>query len=699
MAMWRVLRRRVRGPRHPDAVRAREGAEVVVERVVLFDDDDHVIDLAHGNRSPRDRSSSKARKGLRPSNPTRLSRLRNRQVENLLIPRVHGLRGAKEMPQAVIVGAVRTPIGKRAGSLKDWRPDDLAAFVLRALADRTGIEPKIVEDVVLGCVTQVDEQGLNIARLAPLIAGFPESVPGTSVNRMCASGLQAFNFAAMEVMTGQNDVVIAGGVEVMSRVPLGSDAGALSPKLLEKYEIVQQGISADLVADKYKITREQMDEFSLWSHRKAIRAIDEGRFKKEIEPVPVFDEGGNKRMFDTDEHPRRTTSLEKLASLAAAFKPDGRITAGNSSGINDGACGILVTTPDKARELKLEPRARFVSTGVAGTNPTIMLDGTIPAIRKALARADLKADDIDIWEVNEAFASVPIATRDTIGVDRASTGAQLNHTLIDDEAVDRIHRQDDRVPGKPKRGQCTGGPERIREPQCPGCGARALDRQRDPVVPVDPLSKQAGDEEDLVVNGFPKPRLHVSGRDLLIGRRDRGRQLGLGAVHVELRERQFPGTRVHVAPLKARLRLVQRLAHRRGGTWSRGALARPELHVRRGVAHLLGLVAQVRPDDRLRVRIPVEELGVDERVVRARGPEWAPPECHQGESEAARTLVARRVFEGDSLMDDGPAGLRERDPARLEAHRLNRVLAVSSVQKPGPPGPGVGVERARQERS
>jgi len=216
---------------------------------------------------------------------------------------------------------------------------------------------------------------------------------------MCASGLQAFNFAAMEVMTGQNEVVIAGGVEVMSRVPLGSDAGALSPKLLEKYEIVQQGISADLVADKYKVTREQMDEFSLWSHRKAIRATDEGRFKKEIEPVPVFDESGNKRMFDTDEHPRRTTSLEKLASLPAAFKPDGRITA--------------------ARELKLEPRARFVSTGVAGTNPTIMLDGTIPAIRKALARADLKADDIDIWEVNEAFASVPIATRDTIGFEDA----------------------------------------------------------------------------------------------------------------------------------------------------------------------------------------------------------------------------------------------------------------------------------------
>src|SRR5437879_7378104 len=265
------------------------------------------------------------------------------------------------MPEAVIVGAVRTPIGRRGGSLKDWRPDDLAAFALRALSDRTGIEPKIVGDVVLGCVTQVDEQGMNIARLAPLIAGFPESVPGTRVNRVGAAGLQPFNCAAMEVMTGQNDVVIAGGVESMSRVPLGSDGGALSPKLLEKYEIVQQGISADLVADKYKLTREQMDEFSLWSHRKAIRAIDEGRFKKEIVPVPVLDEAGNKRMFDTDEHPRRNTSLEKLASLPPAFKPDGRITAGNSSGINDGAAALLITTDEKQADLGLKSRARIVA--------------------------------------------------------------------------------------------------------------------------------------------------------------------------------------------------------------------------------------------------------------------------------------------------------------------------------------------------
>ncbi len=323
------------------------------------------------------------------------------------------------MPEAVIVGAVRTPIGKRGGSLKDWRPDDLAAYALRAVVDRAGIEPKLIEDVTLGCVTQVTEQGGNIGRLAPLIAGFPETVPGNSVNRMCASGLQAFNDACMEVMTGQNDLVIGGGVESMSRVPLGSDMGELSQQLLEKYDIVIQGISADLVADKYHITRDAMDEFSYHSHMKAIRAIDEGRFKKEIVPVPVVDENGNKRMFDTDEHPRRTTTLEKIKSLPPAFKEDGRITAANSSGINDGACAILVTNPEKAKELKLEPRARFVATGVAGTNPTIMLDGTIPAVKTALARANLSADDIDIWEVNEAFASVPLATRNEIGFDLA----------------------------------------------------------------------------------------------------------------------------------------------------------------------------------------------------------------------------------------------------------------------------------------
>ena len=324
------------------------------------------------------------------------------------------------MSEAVILEAIRTPIGKRGGSLKDWRADDLAAFILRALVERTGIEPKAIEDVVMGCVSQIGEQGANIGRIAALIAGFPETVSGVSVNRMCASGLQAFNFACMEVLTGQSDLVIAAGVENMSRVPIGSDMGELSQKLLEKYEIVPQGISADLVADKYHITREQMDEFSYHSHMKAIRAIDEGRFKREIVPVPVLDENGNKRIFETDEHPRRTTSLEKIASLPPAFKLDGRITAANSSGINDGACAILVSSPGRAKELGLEPRARFIASGSAGTSPTIMLDATIPAVRKSLAKASLGVDDIDIWEVNEAFASVPLATRNEIGIDDAT---------------------------------------------------------------------------------------------------------------------------------------------------------------------------------------------------------------------------------------------------------------------------------------
>jgi acetyl-CoA acetyltransferase family protein len=321
------------------------------------------------------------------------------------------------MPDAVILEAVRTPVGRRGGSLKDVRPDDLAALVLRELVERTNVPPKRIEDVILGCVTQIDEQGLNIARLAPLIAGFPDSVAGTSVNRQCGSGQQAVNFGAMAVMAGGAEVVIAGGVESMTRVPMGSDAGVLNERLLERYEIVPQGISADLIADKYGISRERMDEYSLRSHRRAIKAIDEGYFKGEIVPVPVLDEDGNKRLFDTDEHPRRNTSLEKLASLKPAFKPDGRITAGNSSGINDGAAALLLSTGEKAKEFGLEPRARIVSMAVAGVNPTLMLEGPIPASRKALERAGLKVDDIDLWEVNEAFASVPLAVADTLGID------------------------------------------------------------------------------------------------------------------------------------------------------------------------------------------------------------------------------------------------------------------------------------------
>ena len=352
------------------------------------------------------------------------------------------------MDDAVIIDAVRTPIGRRGGALKDIRPDDLVAIVLREIVERTGIKPGIVDDVILGCVTQTEEQGFNIARIAALVAGFPESVPGTSVNRQCGSGQQAVNFAAQSVLAGASDVVVAGGVESMTRVPMGSDGAPLNERLIERYEVVPQGIAADLVADKYRVTREQMDEFSYWSHRRAVKAIDEGKFTNEIVPVAVLDEAGNKRLFDTDEHPRRNTSLEKLAGLPAAFKPDGRITAGNSSGINDGAAALLITTKRKAEDLGLRPRARIVAMAQVGVDPVLMLEGPIPASRKVLAKAGLDVEDIDLWEINEAFASVPLATISTLGLDPAkvnvnggaialghplgATGARLITTMLNE---------------------------------------------------------------------------------------------------------------------------------------------------------------------------------------------------------------------------------------------------------------------------
>ena len=335
---------------------------------------------------------------------------------------------------AFLLEAVRTPIGKRGGALKDVRPDDLAAVVMQEIVDRTGISKAAVEDVILGCVTQTDEQGLNLARIAALVAGFPDSVPGTSVNRQCGSGQQAVNFAAQGIMAGTHDLLIAGGVESMTRVPMGSDAGVLNDRLLAKYEIVPQGVSADYVAKKYDITREQMDEYSYHSHMRAIRAIEEGRFKREIVPVAIKDERGEKRLFDTDEHPRRNTSIEKLASLPPAFRPDGNITAGNSSGINDGAAALLLATGEKAKELGLRPRTRIVSMAVIGTDPTVMLEGPIPASRLALRKAGLAVDDIDLWEINEAFASVPLATMKTLGLDYAKVNVNggaisLGHPL------------------------------------------------------------------------------------------------------------------------------------------------------------------------------------------------------------------------------------------------------------------------------
>jgi acetyl-CoA acyltransferase len=314
------------------------------------------------------------------------------------------------MKDAVIVGAVRTAVGKRNGRLSGIRPDDLAALVLGELVRQVGIDPTEVEDVVFGCVDQLGEQGMNLARNAALIAGLPLDVCGTTLDRMCGSGQQAVNFAAMGVMSGQYDVVIAGGVEHMTRVPMGSNAmgpgeGPLSPKLQERYRIVPQGISAELVAERWGLKREELDEFSAQSHEKAGRAIAERRFDREIVPVSLPDGS----VFDTDEGVRLPVNREKLASLAPSFKPDGVVTAANSSQISDGAAALLLMSAEKATALGLRPRARVVATALAGVDPTIMLTGPIPATQRVLNRAGLSLDVMDRVEINEAFASVVLA--------------------------------------------------------------------------------------------------------------------------------------------------------------------------------------------------------------------------------------------------------------------------------------------------
>jgi acetyl-CoA acyltransferase len=314
------------------------------------------------------------------------------------------------MNNAVIVGAARTAVGRRNGKLSTVRPDDLLADTLKALVERTKIEPAEVEDVVIGCVDQLGEQGFNIARNAALIAGFPLDVCGTTLDRMCGSGQQAANFAAMGVMSGQYDCVIAGGVENMSRVPMGSNGsgpgdGPLSPRLQALYNIVPQGISAEMLAEKWGLKREELDKFSGESHERAGRAIAEGRFKREIVPITLPDGS----VFDTDEGVRVPVNWEKLASLAPSFKPDGVVTAGSSSQISDGAAALLIMSDARAKALKLTPRARIVATSLAGVDPTIMLTGPIPATQRVLKKAGLKIDQIDLFEINEAFASVVLA--------------------------------------------------------------------------------------------------------------------------------------------------------------------------------------------------------------------------------------------------------------------------------------------------
>jgi acetyl-CoA acyltransferase len=318
--------------------------------------------------------------------------------------------------EAVIVEAVRTAVGRRGGKLKDWHPVDLLAQTLSALVQRTNIDAGLVEDVIIGCVSQVGEQSLNVGRNAVLAAGFPETVPGTTVDRQCGSSQQAIHFAAQGVLSGAYDVVIAGGVEAMTRVPMGSSymqgpGAPFGSQMLKRYDngLVHQGISADLVAQKWEISRSELDEFSLESHRRAAQATAEGRFSSQIVPILVQNEDGTASMFEKDEGIRTDTSLEKLASLKPAFKPDGLITAGNSSQISDGAAAVLIMERGTAERLGLKPRARFVSFSLAGDNPILMLTAPIPATFKALTRAGLTMDDIDLVEINEAFASVVLA--------------------------------------------------------------------------------------------------------------------------------------------------------------------------------------------------------------------------------------------------------------------------------------------------
>jgi acetyl-CoA acyltransferase len=342
--------------------------------------------------------------------------------------------------EAVIVGALRTAVGRRDGKLKDWHPVDLMAQVLAALVERTGVEPGMIDDVIVGCVSQVGEQSLNIARNAVLAAGFPEEVPGTTVDRQCGSSQQAIHFAAQGVLSGAYDIAIAGGVESMTRVPMGSNAhgpGApFGPRMVQRYDnkLVPQGISAELLAQKWEISRQELDAFSLESHRRAARATAEGRFTSQIVPIPIKNEEGATVLFERDEGIRSDTSLEKLANLKPSFKPDGVITAGNSSQISDGAAAVLIMERATAERLGLRPRARFVSFALAGANPIYMLTAPIPATRKVLAKAGMTLDQMDLIEINEAFASVVLAWQRETGADLAKVNVNggaiaLGHPL------------------------------------------------------------------------------------------------------------------------------------------------------------------------------------------------------------------------------------------------------------------------------
>jgi acetyl-CoA acyltransferase len=337
-----------------------------------------------------------------------------------------------EMREAVIIEAVRTPIGKRNGSLKDFHPVDLLAEALKEVVSRAGVDPAQIEDNITGCVSQIGEQSLNVGRNGWLAAGFPETIPSTTVDRQCGSSQQAIHFAAQGVMAGAYDLVVASGVENMTRVPMGSSMAGANPfgnQLLARYEgkLVPQGISADLIATKWNITREESDDFGYRSHVKAAAATKAGYFKREILPLKVAGAEGEQILLDHDEGIRMEPDREKMRSLQPAFQSPQfeemfpgqlhwTVTAGNSSQISDGASAVLIASAEKARELRVTPRARFLSFSLAGDSPILMLTAPIPATRRVLDRAGLTLDDIEVVEINEAFASVVLAWQRELGV-------------------------------------------------------------------------------------------------------------------------------------------------------------------------------------------------------------------------------------------------------------------------------------------
>jgi acetyl-CoA acetyltransferase family protein len=349
------------------------------------------------------------------------------------------------MTTAVIVDAVRTAGGKRNGAFRNWHAVDLASEVLKAIQARNDLDPALVDDVIMGCVMQVSEQSLNVARNAVLAAGWPESVPATTVDRQCGSSQQAIHFAAQGVIAGAYDVVVAAGVESMTRTPMGSsivpDLGMpFGPRMVDRYAerggLVNQGISAEMIADRFGITREELDRYSLGSHERAARATAEGRFEQEIVPVAERDDKGVETdvIVTADEGIRPDTSLDALSRLKPAFTPDGKVTAGNSSQITDGASAVLIMSEERANALGLTPRARLVAFALAGVDPIMMLTGPIPATRSVLERAKLSLDDVDLFEINEAFASVVLAWQREIHPDMSKVNVNggaiaLGHPL------------------------------------------------------------------------------------------------------------------------------------------------------------------------------------------------------------------------------------------------------------------------------